>query len=296
MQPDEPIAYIQRTRAYYEGLGYSAPYRWAKFDEVPFSPLAKPLGECKVALVTTAVPYRPEFGEQGPGAPYNGSAKFFDVYKSPTAGDPDVRISHIAYDRRHTSAQDKNTWFPLEELKRAQASGRIDAVSENFFGLPTNRSHNITQTVDCPRLLELVLADGADCAIIVPNCPVCHQSAAFAARHLEVNGIPAVVMGCAKDIAERAGVARFLFSDFPLGNSAGKPHDLPSQAKTLELALNLLEEAAAPRTTWNSPIKWSKDSGWKQDYCNIELLSVDEISRRRAEFDAQKRAAKFEKA
>ena len=57
------------------------------------------------------------------------------------------------------------------------------------------------------------------------------------ARHLEANGIPTVVMGCAKDIVEHCGVPRFLFSDFPLGNPAGKPCDVASQAATLELAL-----------------------------------------------------------
>ncbi|MGC4074059.1 MAG: hypothetical protein QM760_16415 [Nibricoccus sp.] len=37
------------------------------------------------------------------------------------------------------------------------------------------------------------------------------------------------MMGCAKDIVEHAAAPRFLFSDFPLGNSAGKPHDVASQ-------------------------------------------------------------------
>src|SRR2546421_6197 len=44
-------------------------------------------------------------------------------------------------------------------------------------------------------------------------------------------------MGCARDIVEHCGVPRFLFSDFPLGNSAGRPFDSESQAATLELAL-----------------------------------------------------------
>ncbi len=66
--------------------------------------------------------------------------------------------------------------------------------------------------------------------MLVPNCPVCHQTVSLVARHLEANGIPTVVMGCAKDIVEHAAVPRFLFSDFPLGNSAGKPHDEASQA------------------------------------------------------------------
>ena len=47
-------------------------------------------------------------------------------------------------------------------------------------------------------------------------------------------------MGCAKDIVEHVGVPRFLFSDFPLGNAAGRPKDKASQKATLELALKLL--------------------------------------------------------
>src|SRR5215470_6112589 len=92
-------------------------------------------------------------------------------------------------------------------------------------------------------------------------------------------------MGCAKDIVEYCGVPRFLFSDFPLGNGAGRPRDRESQAFTLELALRVLETAAAPRTTVQSPLRWSAGSDWKLDYCNIERLSAEEIGRRRAEFD-----------
>ena len=74
---------------------------------------------------------------------------------------------------------------------------------------------------------------------------MCHQTVSLAARHLEENGVTTVVMGCAKDIVEFVGVPRFLFSDFPLGNAAGRPKDPQSQAFTLELALRVLE--AAPK-------------------------------------------------
>jgi hypothetical protein len=114
----------------------------------------------------------------------------------------------------------------------------------------------------------------------------------LAARHLEANGIASVVMGCAKDIVEHCGVPRFLFSDFPLGNAAGRPGDPESQAFTLELALRLLETAPAPRTTLQSPLRWSEDPSWKLDYSNIARLSSEEISRRREEFDHQKEIAK----
>ena len=99
-------------------------------------------------------------------------------------------------------------------------------------------------------------------------------------------------MGCAKDIVEHCGVPRFLFSDFPLGNAAGRPRDPPSQAFTLELALQVLELAPAPRTTLQSPLRWSPDPSWKLDYSNIERLSPEEIKRRRQEFDRQKDIAK----
>jgi D-proline reductase (dithiol) PrdB len=114
----------------------------------------------------------------------------------------------------------------------------------------------------------------------------------LAARHLEENGIATVVMGCAKDIVEFVGAPRFLFSDFPLGNAAGRPKDTQSQAFTLELALRVLESAPAARTTVQSPLRWSEVSLWKLDYCNIERLSPEEIRRRREEFDRQKDIAR----
>lgn len=112
------------------------------------------------------------------------------------------------------------------------------------------------------------------------------------ARHLEMNGIPTVVLGCAKDIVERAGVPRFLFSDFPLGNAAGRPHDEASQATTLDLALELLENAPGPRTTFQSPLKWSDNPDWKLDFSNIEQMSAEELQARRDAFDETKRVAK----
>ena len=99
-------------------------------------------------------------------------------------------------------------------------------------------------------------------------------------------------MGCAKDIVEFVGVPRFLFSDFPLGNAAGRPTDLQSQSLTLELTLRVLESAPAARTTVQSPLRWSEDPGWKLDYSNIERLSAEEIRRLREEFDRQKEIAR----
>ena len=99
-------------------------------------------------------------------------------------------------------------------------------------------------------------------------------------------------MGCAKDIVEYVGVPRFLFSDFPLGNPAGRPHDPESQSLTLEMALRVLETAPLPRTTVQSPLIWGASPDWKLDFSNVAMLPPEEIARRRAEFDRQKEIAK----
>ena len=100
------------------------------------------------------------------------------------------------------------------------------------------------------------------------------------ARYLERNGIPTVIMGAAKDIVEHAGVPRFLFSDFPLGNSCGKPHEPDTQRFTLDLALKVLESAPGPRTTVQSPLRWNEDGDWKLDYNNLERMSLEEVAKR----------------
>ena len=164
---DAPIPYMKRIRDYYLALGYGEPYRWAHYAEVPFQPLERPLAECRVALITTAAPYQPGKGDQGPGAPYNAAAKFYAVYSGDSAVGHDLRISHIAIDRVHTTAEDSNTWFPLPALRRLADAGRIGEVAPRFHGAPTNRSHRATIERDCPELLARVREDKADAVILV---------------------------------------------------------------------------------------------------------------------------------
>jgi len=289
---NDPIPYLERIKTYYLALGYGQPYSWSYFEDVPFTPLKKSLSESKVTLITTAAPYQLDKGDQGPGAPYNALAKFYKVYGIDSSIDPDLRISHLAIDRQHTTAQDQESYFPFRAIRESKNNGRIAELPTHFYGLPTNRSQRVTSEVDCPDLLKRCLVDCVDVAILIPNCPVCHQSVSLAARLLEANGISTVIMGCAKDIVEFIGVPRLLFSDFPLGNGAGRPDDRLSQEHTLELAFCLLESATEPRTTSLSTLTWSTTNDWKLDYSNIDQLSQEEISKRRAEFDKAKIQAK----
>src|ERR1700710_1229630 len=165
---DAPVPYMQRTRDYYTAIGYTTPYRWAHYVDAPSQPLRKPLAQSRVAIVTTAAPVDPAKGDQGPGAKYNGGAKFYQVYDGDTSGDHDLRISHIAYDRLHTSADDSGTWFPLPALKRLAQRGLIGELAPRFFGVPTNRSHRVTLEADAPEILRRCREDKVDAAVLVP--------------------------------------------------------------------------------------------------------------------------------
>jgi hypothetical protein len=165
---DAPIPYMQRTRDYYQALGF-APYRWAHFAEVPFTALAKPLARARVGLITTAAQLQPGAGDQGPGAAYNAGAKFYQVYSLPTESIPDLRISHVGYDRKHTTAADMNTYLPLARLREAVAAGRIGALAPRLHGAPTNRSHRVTMETDAVELLRRCQEDAVDAVVLVPS-------------------------------------------------------------------------------------------------------------------------------
>ena len=98
-------------------------------------------------------------------------------------------------------------------------------------------------------------------------------------------------MGCARDIVEHAGVPRFFWSDFPLGHSAGKPHDPESQQRTVGGALSLYDQASQPRTTLGSEQIWSTDASWKEDFMSTAHLTPEHIARMQAQHERDRAAA-----
>ena len=165
---DAPIDYMRRTREYYLALGYDNPYRWSHYVDAPFRPLTKPLKDSTLALITTAAPYQPDKGDQGPGAAYNAGAKFYTVFSGDTSVDHDTRISHIGYDRKHTTAEDSNTWFPLPLMREFAKQGRFK-LAARFHGAPTNRSQRVTLETDAPEILARCRQDQVDAALLVPT-------------------------------------------------------------------------------------------------------------------------------
>ena len=110
----------------------------------------------KLTLITTAACVTSTGGDQGPGATYNANAKFFNVFTVPTTPIPDLRISHLSYDRDHCLADDPNTWLPINALLHAEEQAIIGALQMRLFAcLPTEASEQpLNKTA--PRLLRTV--------------------------------------------------------------------------------------------------------------------------------------------
>ena len=114
------------------------------------------------------------------------------------------------------------------------------------------------------------------------------------ARHLEANGIPTVAMGSARDIVEECGVARFVFTDFPLGNPCGKPRDTAMQSAILGIALDLLERAWMPRTTLQTPFRWENEA-WRDGFMRVDDGNRAALARAGEERRRLQAAAKADK-
>ena len=83
----------------------------------------------------------------------------------------------------------------------------------------------MTTERDAPEVLRRCREDGVDVVLLTPVSPVCHQTVSLVARHLEAKGIPTVVFVNRPDIVEYVGVPRFVFTNFPLGSTCGRPFE-----------------------------------------------------------------------
>jgi D-proline reductase (dithiol) PrdB len=155
------VRYIDKTREYYRSLGYETPYRWAHFDQIPFTPLTRPLAECRVGVVTTGeVIVRDE-----PGGP-NDLAR--EVYSLPAA----LAVERLAsrkdsYDRHATTLHDVDAFLPLTRLRELAAEGRVGGLASRFHVVYSEYSQGKTTEVDAPEILRRCREDGADAVLLI---------------------------------------------------------------------------------------------------------------------------------
>ncbi len=156
------VRYIDKTREYYSREGYEKPYRWAHFDETPFTPLAKPLSDCRVGIVTTS-----EMAvRDAPGAWADNDAAR-DVYSLPTSTPVEKLYSQKeAYDRYATTLDDVEAYLPVTRLSEFAAEGRITDLAPRFQVIYSQYSQRKTMTVDAPEILRQMREDRVDVAVL----------------------------------------------------------------------------------------------------------------------------------
>jgi hypothetical protein len=155
------VSYIDKSREYYAAHGYDQPYRWAAFDDVPLTPLAKPLAESTVAVVTTSFLHH---HDSQFGAPATGK----QVYHHPIAEVPERMFTDdLSWDKGATHTDDTETFLPLRSLHALAAAGRIGSLNHRFFGVPTEYSQRKTG-LDAEAIAAWCAEDGVDVALLVP--------------------------------------------------------------------------------------------------------------------------------
>ena len=171
----EFVPYIEKTRDYYRKEGYSEPYRWAHFDSAPFTPLKKPLSECRVALISTAgFEIIPEGGfsdeelrELRKGT--NTGTYALEVFSVPS----DTRKERILFvkenhDRAQSDMSDADAFFPVTRLREFRDEGVLGSLASDYFRVQLNYSQRKVMEVDAPEVLRRCRADAVDVALLSP--------------------------------------------------------------------------------------------------------------------------------
>ncbi len=151
------VGYMQRTRDFYSAQGYSNHYQWAKNTDTPFTTLQKPLEDCRIAVITTAMPD----SEQGRARR--------DVYPLPSRPYPNsMYTAELSWHKNVTHTDDTGSFLPLRALDEAAGKGIVGELCERFYTVPTDYSQRNTTEIDAPHLLKLCREDTVDIALLVP--------------------------------------------------------------------------------------------------------------------------------
>lgn len=152
------VSYIDKSRDFYAAQGYTRPYQWARFDDVPFTPLAKPLDQCRIGIVTTAFLH----SEDAPPDPSKA------VYNHPVAGRPRrMYTDDLSWDKDATHTNDTESFLPLDRLGELAADGVIGSVGPRFYGVPTEYSQRAT-LASAETIEQWCREDELDAVLLVP--------------------------------------------------------------------------------------------------------------------------------
>lgn len=155
-----PVRYIDQVRRVI--YPNEPPYQWSAFERAPWTPLAKPLSKCRIALLSSGGIH---LKDQPPFDTVKNDLSWREI---PIDADPrDFRISH--YSKNAQRVQDYNTVFPLERLRELAAKGFMSSLAPiafTFMGRIFRRTE--LQKEMTPGIVERLRLLDVDAALLVP--------------------------------------------------------------------------------------------------------------------------------
>ena len=137
-------------------------------EGVPWTPVTKPLSECKIAMVTTAgvhLKHQPPFDMNDPAG--DPTFRVLDISRPIT----DLMITHDYYD--HSDAdKDINIVFPVQRLLELQREGRIGQLARAHFGFMGHTVEQHIQTLlkqSAPEVARRLETEGVDIVLLTPG-------------------------------------------------------------------------------------------------------------------------------
>lgn len=142
-------------------------YRWRRIDPVPWSPLAKPLSECRLALVSSAGFVLPD-QEPFDDAVRGGDSSLREIPSESAVSD--LIETHRSKSFDHAGlTQDPNVAFPLDRARELVTAGRVASLARahlSCMGSITATGGLVRDTA--PAMARALVQDEVDIALLVP--------------------------------------------------------------------------------------------------------------------------------
>ncbi len=142
-------------------------YPWRRIDPVPWTPLKKPLQDCRLVLVSSAGLVTAD------QEPFDDSIRGGDPSFREIPFDADVATlleTHRSDAFDHTGIrQDPNLAFPADRLREMAAAGLIGSLNHRYLsmmGSITAPGQLIKKTI--PQVVPKLVEDRVDIALLVP--------------------------------------------------------------------------------------------------------------------------------
>lgn len=256
----EAIEYMRMTRELYSSLGHQ-PYGWLIADTPPpFTKLNKPLSQCRIGMVATSGAY--VVGQKA--YHYKDDTSIRAIPK--TTPTDKIHFAHITENYLPDPRRDPNCVFPIDALRTLEKEGFIGSLADELYSCMGGvYSQRRVREELIPTLSECFARQKVDAVLLVPMCPVCHQTVCLIARHLEAEGIPTMCMASALDIVRAGRPPRISFVDHPLGHTVGKPFDREGQLDIVRRGLSGIAGMTRAEQVEHLPSRWAETEDWKAE-------------------------------